>query len=1260
MSFRYFSKTILTQMAAVIALSLLVLAHALSAQSNSKHTFRVLVLYWDNKDFPGNIKFDESFQATLRSSSAGNVEYYPEYLETTRFPGQDPAFFRDYLKQKYDGRAIDVVVATADPALNFFSKYRAELFPNAPIVFVSNQPPGSDILAAGPGMTGIVHQSTHSPTLNLALNLQPDTRHVFVVSGSREHDKRFETAAREELNQFENRVEINYLTDLPLNELSSKLASLPPKSIVFYIWQQTTDDKGRLLETYEVLNRIASTSSAPIYGMGSGNLGQGIIGGYLQGPENNGAKVATMTIRILNGTRVQDMRLENAPTLAMFDWRQLKRWGINERDLPPGSIVRFREVTFWQLYKWYIVGLVGAVIVEAILIAWLLLVRVQRRQAEFESDRLARVAEAERQRLDEIVSNVPGIVWETRIDPSTRQRKTTYISDYVKKMLGYTPDEWLTAPPGLGLRIVPEEQREKVRQESDAVVATGVDGVSQFRWEAKDGSIHWVENYLSPIKDPNNGVIGLRGVALDVTARKLAEENVRQSEQKNKAILNAIPDLMFLQTREGVYLDLHYSDPTKLVVAPNEYLGKNMRDILPADLAEKFTHYFQRTIDTGETQIVEYELTLNGERRWYESRLLCCGEDILSVVRDITERREAELALSESEGRLRLAQNAARMGTWEWHLATGESIWSDMIWELLGLEPGDRPVHVNDFVELVHPDDRERAWNKVSQVISEGEDYYDEFRILRKDGRVVWLSSQGRLFRTADGMPERMIGVNVDISRRKFAEETALETQQKDIAILNAIPDLMFLQTRDGVYLDYHAKNSKDLLISPDQFIGKNMREVLPPELSEKLAGCFQRVGNGNSLQVLEYQLPIEGTERWYEARLVASGENILSVVRDITARKDAEAEILASEERFAKAFRANPQPMSITTLEEGLYIDVNDSFLAMSGYTREEVIGRTSLELDVWGDPGTRADFIRRLKQQGSLVNTETVFHGKNGRISTLLSSAEFLEIDGKNYLLVASSDVTERVKAQKALRESEARFRNMADTAPVMIWVSDKDRLCTYFNQQGLDLTGLTMEQASGFGWADCVHPEDRERCLTIYNSNFDARRPFQMEYRLRRADGIYRWVISSGTPRFSADGEFLGYIGTGVDITERRESEEELRSAHEEVSLLKNQLQQENIYLKEEISLSHDFGEIIGQSDALKYVLFKIEQVAPTEATVLITGETGTGKELVARAIHKGSNRSERPLVRVNCGALSSSLIESELFGHEKGAFTGATAR
>jgi PAS domain S-box-containing protein len=137
-------------------------------------------------------------------------------------------------------------------------------------------------------------------------------------------------------------------------------------------------------------------------------------------------------------------------------------------------------------------------------------------------------------------------------------------------------------------------------------------------------------------------------------------------------------------------------------------------------------------------------------------------------------------------------------------------------------------------------------------------------------------------------------------------------------------------------------------------------------------------------------------------------------------------------------------------------------------------------------------------------------------------------------------SRDITKRKVAEEQLRESEARFRTVADAAPVMIWMSGPDKLCTFFNKGWLDFTGRSLEQELGNGWAEGVHREDLDRCLNIYKNSFDARQPFTMEYHLRRQDGEYRWVLDNGTPRFAPDGEFLGYIGSCIDITPRRQAE------------------------------------------------------------------------------------------------------------------------
>lgn len=274
-----------------------------------------------------------------------------------------------------------------------------------------------------------------------------------------------------------------------------------------------------------------------------------------------------------------------------------------------------------------------------------------------------------------------------------------------------------------------------------------------------------------------------------------------------------------------------------------------------------------------------------------------------------------------------------------------------------------------------------------------------------------------------------------------------------------------------------------------------------------------------------------------------------------------------------------------------------------------------------------------------------------------TIIAIVGFLVFE----LVVIGVLISRRGKRQVANPPgNEDLFQTMVDTAPIMIWIAGPDKQRTYFNKRWLEFTGRGAAEEAATGWTQNIHADDANRCLEIYAAKFDEHQPFDVEYRLRRNDGEYRWVYDCGVPRFSADGVFLGFIGSCIDISQRKESEVALQRANHELQELKNQLEAENIYLQNELEQDEKFGEIVGQSDAIKYVLFKITQVAPTDTTVLITGETGTGKELAARAIHGASSRKERPLIKVNCGALAPTLIESELFGHEKGAFTGAVGR
>ncbi|MCI0389236.1 MAG: histidine kinase [Acidobacteria bacterium] len=377
---------------------------------------RVLVLYWYNKDFPGNVSFDRSFQAALQSSPAGTVEYYPEYLESDRFPGENQAIFlRDFLRQKYADRTIDVIVAAGYVTLDFLIRYRDDLFPNTPIIFLVGTRHKAEELAARPGITGIISLNTHRKTLDLTLRLHPGTEQVFIISGTLERDKKLETMAREELQGYESKVQITYLTDFSPNELIAKMRSLPERSIILYLWQQTHNGQNKVLESADVLALIAESAPVPIYGMASWHVGSGIVGGYVNTPEGSATRAAEIALRIANGERAQDIPVENAPTIPMFDWRELRRWGISEAQLPQGSVIRFKELSFWEEYKWRIIGVISLFMVQAGLIAVLLIERSRRKRA--------REALDDRFRFETLLSNLSADFTDLRPEEVDRKIK---------------------------------------------------------------------------------------------------------------------------------------------------------------------------------------------------------------------------------------------------------------------------------------------------------------------------------------------------------------------------------------------------------------------------------------------------------------------------------------------------------------------------------------------------------------------------------------------------------------------------------------------------------------------------------------------------------------------------------------------------------------------------------------------------------------------------------------------------------------------
>ena len=277
----------------------------------------------------------------------------------------------------------------------------------------------------------------------------------------------------------------------------------------------------------------------------------------------------------------------------------------------------------------------------------------------------------------------------------------------------------------------------------------------------------------------------------------------------------------------------------------------------------------------------------------------------------------------------------------------------------------------------------------------------------------------------------------------------------------------------------------------------------------------------------------------------------------EIELRDHAEKELKDTRNILEAAFDQSPAGIIIADAPDGRLRHFNKAARQILGSPEDKAVVGVDMKQFAPGEQLLYMDGTKVKPEEGPLA--KAILHGESSSKEFISSKTNHDQhtvwvkaapvVDDKGTInagIAVVLDITERKKAQLALQESEKRFKAMADTAPILLWMSGQNGLCTYFNCRWLEFTGRTLEQELGSGWSECVHPEDHQRCLYTHTKAFNARKPFVLEYRLRHNSGEYRWIMDSGVPRFNADGDFLGFIGTGTDITDRKIVEEELRES------------------------------------------------------------------------------------------------------------------
>ncbi|MFZ4590101.1 MAG: PAS domain S-box protein [Ignavibacteria bacterium] len=561
------------------------------------------------------------------------------------------------------------------------------------------------------------------------------------------------------------------------------------------------------------------------------------------------------------------------------------------------------------------------------------------------------------------------------------------------------------------------------------------------------GVINVKSNKQNKISDLQKEI--LRSVADELSGaiqRRRLLDNLIQNELNLHSFFDTIDDMLFVLNIDGNIIKVNKSVEDYLECTEKELIGQNVLMVHIPEGRAQAQETVGKMLAGTETYCDVPLISKLGKIIKVETKVKLGkwnNEDVIfGISRNISQRLKMEEELRKSEGLWKYALEGNGDGLWDWNIQTNEVFLSKRWKQMIGYEDNEIENNIDSWKSRVHPDDIDVVFEDINKHLQgETDSYVNEHRLRCKDNSYKWILDRGIIIeRDKNNKPLRLLGTHVDITSRKQMEETIRESELRNRAILDLIPDMLFLMTKDGDYLHYHSPSTEKLLVKPEDFLGKNISEILPPELANKFLELFEVSASTGQMTIHEYFLDIpDSKERsYFEARIITYGDEnrVLTIIRDITKRKNYEEKIEESEKKY-RYLAENSQDIICLHKLDGTYEFISPSVKTVLGYDDFELIGKTPFEAMVDEDAlkyskllndkifDNQPTFVfesKRRRKDGNYVWLETVLSpikNENNKMFRILSASRDITLRKKT-----EEDIKFTLEKEKKLNELKSNF--------------------------------------------------------------------------------------------------------------------------------------------------------------------------------------------------------------------------------------------